>query len=225
LTVQARFSRAIVAASLAAVLFGGTRQWRLLSTDFPGVGAVHCSGKAAAPNDYLRTIECVGSKGEVLARAPIGEEVEPKERGIELQRRSIAGFPDPLLVGVAASPHGSTTNWQVMLLGFSNGHLKTLRAKPFEVWTGGGIYVGDLGAQFGPGVAIWKFLWDDCHLCPSRFDLEFYPWDQETGSFSETPSATRGTTERFATGIEAIRSLGLPYSNSLEEFRTLRSYW
>jgi hypothetical protein len=220
-----QLARALTLVCVALLLIAATRQWPLLETEIPGIGMVHCSGKAAAPPEYRRKIQCMDSRGRMLTSVFIGEKGEPKKTGIELQKRSIPGLPDPLLVGVAASPHGSSTNWQIVLLALVEGKLKTLRTAPFEIWTEGGIFIGDLGGELGPGVAIWEFLWDDCHACPSRFEVQFYPWSRETATVARAPVSKQRSTKRFATGIEAVHSLGLPYTNMLEDFRGLRAYW
>jgi len=164
----------------------------------------------------------------MLIDLPLGETVgylKHDPRGIEIQARSLKGLPDPLLIAVVASPHGSTTNWQLAVLGLLEGKLKVLRKDPFELWSSDGIFIGDLGSGRGVGVATWEFLWDDCHLCPSRYGVHFFPWQATLKLLPSRPSTDLRTTGKFDDGISAIRSLGLPYSNTLYEFKRLEGFW
>jgi hypothetical protein len=211
----ATFSSAVVPRSLA--------QFNL-----PGLGSVRFHAITRVPVGERPRIECLGPGGDLLASVRIGEAVlaeDDTSRAFQLLERTIGGLPDSMIIAAVATTHGSGINFQVTCFAAIDGKLKVLRERPIEFWNDGGIFIGDLSDGRGPGVAIWRFLWDDCHACPSRYAVLLYPWNAEIGAFSETPSDSIVTDQKYDNGLDALYSLGLPFNNMLYDFEGLKDYW
>jgi hypothetical protein len=196
--------------------------------DLPGLGVVRFELVTTVGVGERPTIKCFGPNRELLAEVPIGEPVAAEDdttRGVQLLKRSFDGLPDPMIIALVETTHGDGCGFQVTCFAVAGGKLKVLLRKPIEFWNDGGIFIGDLSHGRGPGIAIWKFLWDDCHACPSRFAVRFYPWNAEMVAFSEVASDTMVTSRRYDNWTDALDSLGLPFNDMLYEFEGLKDYW
>ena len=78
-----------------------------------GIGAVRCEAFTKVAVNQRPRIMCMPGRGSALIDMPLGESVSSSDerRGIEFQGRSFTRLREPMIIAVAASPHGSSTNW------------------------------------------------------------------------------------------------------------------
>ena len=135
-----------------------------------------------------------------------------------------AGVPGPLVFAVAVKPGGTDHGFETNIIAEAGGRLKALNPAPLTNNIQGGVFVGDLGAGRGPGVAVWNFLWgDEAHYGAHRYEVRLLPFDARTASFGRGRQLrTKG---KHANGRDALAELGLPrYANLLDEMSSIHEY-
>jgi hypothetical protein len=127
-----------------------------------------------------------------------------------------AGLPQPLVVAVVASPGASDTSFSTQLIGARHGRYRGLLPRPVTSLLEGGLYVGDLGAGLGAGLAVWNFVWarSEAHVSPHRYTLQRYRW---TGS-GFTALATRTTRGKYSRPEAALAELRVAYPDLTAQF-------
>lgn len=129
----------------------------------------------------------------------------------------VGGLPRPVILSVAVTPGGSDCGFYGTVIGEEHGRLRVLTPEPLDTSILGGIHVGDLGGGRGAGAAVWSFIWDDGegHYSEHRYEVKLYPFDSRRGRFVE--GATLRTRGKHARREEALRELGLEYTDLLQD--------
>jgi hypothetical protein len=135
-----------------------------------------------------------------------------------------AGLPGPLVFAVAVKPGGTDHGFETNLVAETGGRLKVLNSAPLTNNIQGGVFVGDLGAGRGPGVAVWNFLWEEeAHYGAHRYEVRLLPFDARAASFRR--GGRLRTKGKHANGRDALAELGLPrYANLLDEMPSIAEY-
>ncbi len=135
-----------------------------------------------------------------------------------------SGLPGPLLLCVAVRPGGSDHGFETNVIGEVGGSLRVLTPTPLLNSIQGGVHVGDLGGERGPGVAVWSFLWEnEAHYAAHRYEVRLFPFDAKRNSFKR--GKLLRTKAKHETGADALAELGLPrYPNLLDEMPELEDY-
>lgn len=175
----------------------------------PGVGRVTVT--AYEGEDDTRLVFDDAATGKELAAVKMASDsYKPKLRFRVLH---VKGLPDPLVVGLAASPGGSGSGWEAVAFGAVGGELRDVTGSELlQTGDRGGFHFGDLGGGIGPGAAVWTAVWDveyEGHPSPHRYEVKLYSWSRVNKRFEwHKVFRTRG---KFDTGDEAIRSAGLRF--------------
>ncbi len=217
------FRRGLVATGLVAALSLGavTAQAEHGEMDFPGIGPV-----------TIRTIKAVGAlpsialadaHGRVLLNATVGgtqSEYFRVAKGANGKLNPTVHYavlpgPDPssrAVLAVAAATGGSDCAYEAIVFGSDHGKLSLWTPKTLDTMAEGGIFVGDLGARRGYGLAVWNFIWgDEPHVAPHRYRVWLYHLNRRRMKFY--PTATLTTHGRYADDTAALRELRLTFPN------------
>jgi hypothetical protein len=215
--------RGVAILGLAAMLCLGTATARAehSEADFPGIGMV-----------TIRTIKAVGAlpsvalanaQGRVLLNATVGgtqSEYFRMAQGADGKMNPTVHYavlpgPDPTsraVLAVAAATGGSDCAYEAIVFGSERGKLSLWTPKTLDTMAEGGIYVGDLGARRGYGLAVWNFVWgNEPHVAPHRYRVWLYHLNRSRMKFY--PMATVTTHGRYASDTAALRELRLTFPN------------
>jgi hypothetical protein len=135
------------------------------------------------------------------------------------------GFPSPLVLAVAVRPGGSDHGFESTLVGETNGALRVLTPRPLVNSIQGGVFVGELGKGYGPGMAVWTFVWgdDEAHYDEHVYTVQLYRFDRRSGLLRRAASLRSRRKHRAA--ADALAELGLPrYANLLDNFPAIKDY-
>lgn len=149
--------------------------------------------------------------------------IEPFARFMVLE--SVEGFPSPLVLAVAVRPGGSDHGFETTLVGETRGALRVLTPRPLLTSIQDGVFVGDLGAGRGPGVAVWSFVWgdDEAHYDEHIYAVQLYRFDRRAGLLRH--AASLRSKGKHRSGEDALAELGLPrYTNLLDNFPAIKDY-
>ena len=213
---------AIMAALVAALSLGTVAaQAEHGQADFPGIGMV-----------TIRTIKAVGSlpavvladaHGRVLLNATVGGtqseyfRISQGSDGTLNPTVHYALLPGPdrtsrAVLAVAAATGGSDCAYEAIVFGSERGKLSLWTPKTLDTLAEGGIYVGELGARRGYGLAVWNFIWgNEPHVAPHRYRVSLYHLNRRRMIFY--PTATMTTRRRYSDDSSALRELGLTFPN------------
>ena len=217
------FRRGAIMAGLAAAFCLGTvaAQAEHGEAEFPGIGMV-----------TIRTIKAVGAlpsvaladaRGRVLLNATVGgtqSEYFRIAQGADGTLNPTVHYallpgPDPTsraVLAVAAATGGSDCAYEAIVFGSERGKLSLWTPKTLDTMAEGGIYVGDLGARRGYGLAVWNFIWgNEPHVAPHRYRVWLYHLNRRRMMFY--PTVTMTTRGHYASDTSALRELRLSFPN------------
>lgn len=135
------------------------------------------------------------------------------------------GMTGPVVVAVAVKPGGTDHGFETSVIGEVGGRLKLLTTAPLTNSIQGGVFVGDLGAGRGPGLAAWNYVWgdDEAHYAAHRYDVTLLRFDARRGVFRRV--SRQRTKSKHEDGREALAELGLPrYENLLDAMPSIKEY-
>jgi hypothetical protein len=215
--------RGVMLASLVAALGLGTvtADAEHGEADFPGIGTV-----------TIRTIKAVGAlpavvladaNGRVLLNATVGGTQSEYFRAAQAPdgtlnptvHYALLPGPDPTsraVLAVAAATGGSDCAYEAIVFGSERGKLSLWTPKTLDTMAEGGIFVGQLGARRGYGLAVWNFIWgNEPHVAPHRYRVSLYHLNRRRMIFY--PTITMTTRGHYSDDSSALRELGLTFPN------------
>jgi hypothetical protein len=136
------------------------------------------------------------------------------------------GLPLPLILVVAVTPGVSGHGFTATLIGEVGGRLKVLTEGPLGAGNQSGIYVGDLGAGRGVGLALWSPIWDtgcEGHYSAHRIEVELYPFDSRRGRFRKGRVLT-SKGKYGGHGEGALEELRLSYTDLFQDMPDVSEY-
>lgn len=209
---------------VAAVSLGGGAAWAEHSTvDFPGIGRVK-----------LRTIKAVGALPSVVLAAPDGRVLlnatvgNTKSGYFRISRGpngtlnptvhyAVLAGPDAssrAVLAVAAAMGGSDCSYDAIVFGSERGKLSLWTPHTMETQAEGGMYVGNLGARRGYGLAVWNFIWgDEPHVAPHRYRVWLYRLNRATMKFTALETLT--THKSYSSDTAALHELRLDFPDQI----------
>lgn len=183
------------------------------------------------PRSGRLRVQVVASKkgGRVVFRSDAtGRLVHPLTRGGRVASRSVLtadagdalffkviGVAGPMILVSTVHRGADYCGYTARLFGEAAGRLRLLTPGPLETDDMGGLYVGDLGAGRGRGVAVWRFIWGEgeAHFDAHRYEFKLFEYRPRSGSFAAaTVLKSKSRHERWE---EVAGELGLPFQNSL----------
>ncbi len=217
------FKRGAATLGMAAVLGLSTPMARAehSQTEFPGIGMV-----------TIRTIKAVGAlpsvvladdRGRVLLNATVGGTQSAYFRIAQgangtmnpTVHYAVLPGPDPssrAVLAIAAATGGSDCAYEAIVFGSERGKLSLWTPKTLDTMAEGGIYLGDLGARRGYGLAVWNFIWgNEPHVAPHRYKVWLYHLNRSRMTFY--PTVTMTTRGHYADDTAALRELRLTFPN------------
>jgi len=126
----------------------------------------------------------------------------------------IRGLPSPLVAAVLASPGGSDEAFRVRLIGEIDGKISALH-RDIQLTIQDGFCLGRIGKRYGYGMIIWRFLWNEAHYDPHRYEISIYRWDHKRQSFVFQRTFT--TKRKFKDGCRAVKYYGFNCKNYRDE--------
>jgi hypothetical protein len=118
----------------------------------------------------------------------------------------VAGFPDPMILGVVMGTGASDCGYQIIPIGIVRGTIRNLSPQILYFATQGGIYLGKIAGS--PGLSVWyvQSANDPEHYGSHRYRFQFFRWNPKTGLLE---SVYVKISRRYDSEREAAESFGL----------------
>jgi hypothetical protein len=178
--------------------------------NFPGIGRVRVSAFETFGESPHLEFRDANTDKILDSEYFFGDETEEgsvENPHLRFRVLHIKGFPEPLIVGMSATPGGDHDDWKSLSVGAVNGRLMEITSERLEGTDQGGFYYGDLGSGRGLGAASWEFVGgNESNAAPHQYEMKIYKWNPKTASFEWYQ--VRRTRGKFDDGEKAVRSLG-----------------
>lgn len=141
-------------------------------------------------------------------------------------------FAAPLIYLVTVSMGGSDGTFWGQLIGWRDNKFQVLNDAKFETAVQGGFFVGDLGKEYGFGVASWEFIWcveskqeepncNESHYRDHRYKITLYPLNVKTLKFKKV--IVLETKKKYGGhGETALKEFGLNFTDLRKDNSRLR---
>jgi hypothetical protein len=135
---------------------------------------------------------------------------------------TVAGMPDPVVLAVMASPGASDTEFETQIFARQGDGFRPLLARAAITPIEGGVFLGDLGTDLGPGFAAWHMAWraGESHADPHRYTLLRWRWTGQ--GLASLPAVT--TAKTYGNPEAALRELGVGYHDMTRDFADFAPY-
>ena len=194
---------------------------------FPELGLLEIH--AVASDGKLPIVKVLNTKKKVMLETELGRADRSDsfkyDAGIEFMIRHEKGLPDPLVVVVAAGQHGTSSAWDIAIIGVVSGEVKVLWQQPTILWSEGGFYFGDIRVKRGEGIAVWDVVFDknESHVSPHRYSMSLFLWNKDKGEFIKGTQLI--TKHKYESDDEAINEFGFHFKDQRQEFKQLDKFW
>lgn len=169
-----------------------------------------------------------------MENSMLSEKPGPASEFLRFQVTSLPSLSQPLIFAVMVSPGGSDATFFAYVIGWKEGRFQVLSDDSIETQVQGGLFLGNLGKEYGYGVASWTFLWcaekettePDCretHYDKHRYEINLYPLDTQSLTFK--PAITLRTKRKYAGhGEGALKEFGFTFQDVRRRMNKVRQY-
>lgn len=207
-----RISRLGFVLATAAILVSQAPAKTTQSEDVELLGIGHVRITAEEPEEGWLNIRFTDVKSGRVLTTIFADKSDDSFRtnalsSIRFHLLHVAGFPDPMILGIAMGTGASDCGYQTIPIGVVHEKIRQLSPRVLYFATQGGVFLGTT-RKYQPELALWyvQSVSDVEHYGPHKYRFEFFRRNPKTGLL-ETLYVK--TSRRYDTERKAAESFGL----------------